>query len=109
MFLRIILSAFLCLLASHAAIAGERCIVAKQKSITVMLLAPGKEDKGELTQEFVEINTTGEVLPAPRSAHIRDQKNPENYTWRIPTTCMSAMKAALTKEDIARVVAVTKN
>lgn len=109
MFPRIIFSAFLFLLASDAAIAGERCMVVKQKSITVMLLVPSKDGKGELTQEFVEINTTGKELPAPRSAHIRDQKNPNSYVWRFPTTCMSAMKAALTKDDIARVVAVTKN
>lgn len=108
MFLRSIVCALAALLTVSSTLAAERCVVAKNKFIAVMLLTSQEDGKGERTQEHIELSLIDGALPIPRLFHIRDPKNSDNYSWRIPTTCMSAMKEKLTKNDIARVLALTK-
>lgn len=102
MFLRIIVLSLLALFASTALTAQAKCVVAKEKFISVVLLDKSEGKPGMLTRESVSVYMSEKPS---LSFRIGSEKG---TPWRIPTECRADMEKVLSAEEITRVARATE-
>jgi hypothetical protein len=102
MFLRIIVLSVLAVFACTTLPVHAKCVVAKEKFISVVLLDKSEGKPGMLTRESVSVYMNEKPS---LSFRIASQKG---MPWRIPTECKADMEKVLSAEEITRVARATE-